>query len=109
MQRFFAGLGQKQTYDLNGVPYEVSSRFVKDRVESKNTIRNRVERILQNPVHLTLLSELVEKIIVHKTEGTGRNRTQRIEICCRFIGYLDISEKSQSPIRQGVEQAFYTA
>ena len=47
MQRFFIGLGQKQTYDLNGVRYEVSSRFVKDKVESKNTIRNRVERILQ--------------------------------------------------------------
>ncbi len=62
----------------------------------------------------SLLSELVEKIIVHETEGTGRNRTQRIEICYRFVGYLDIPEKPQSPIyqehiRQGVEQAFYTA
>ena len=61
-----------------------------------------------------LLSELVEKIIIHETEGTGRNRTQRIEICCRFVGYLDIPEAPQSPIyqehiRQGVEQAFYTA
>lgn len=58
MQRFFIGLGQKQTYNLNGVRYEVSSKFVKDKVESKNTIRNRVERILQNSVHLTLLPEL---------------------------------------------------
>ena len=62
----------------------------------------------------SLLSELVEKIIVHETEGTGRNRTQRIEICYRFVGYLDIPEKPQGPIyqehiRQGVEQAFYTA
>ena len=61
-----------------------------------------------------LLSELVEKIIVHKTQGTGKNRTQRIEICYRFVGYLDIPEAPQSPIyqehiRQGVEQAFYTA
>ena len=61
-----------------------------------------------------LLSELVEKIIVHKTQGTGKNRTQQIEICYRFVGYLDIPETPQSPIyqehiRQGVEQAFYTA
>lgn len=61
-----------------------------------------------------LLSELVEKIIIHETEGTGRNRTQRIEICYRFVGYLDIPEAPQSPIyqehiRRGVEQAFYTA
>ena len=62
----------------------------------------------------SLLSELVEKIIIHETEGTGRNRTQRIEICYRFVGYLDIPEVPQRPIyqehiRQGVEQAFYTA
>ena len=61
-----------------------------------------------------LLSELVEKIIIHETQGTGKNRTQRIEICYRFVGYLDIPETPQSPIyqehiRQGVEQAFYTA
>lgn len=35
MQSFFIGLGQKQTYNLNGVRYEVSSKFVKDKVESK--------------------------------------------------------------------------
>ncbi len=61
-----------------------------------------------------LLSELVEKILVHETQGTGKNRTQRIEICYRFVGYLDIPEVSQRPIyqehiRQGVEQAFFTA
>ena len=71
MQRFFIGLGQKQTYDLNGVRYEVSSRFVKDKVESKNTIRNRVERILQNPVHLTLLPVLrtIDTESVRSTAG----------------------------------------
>lgn len=71
MQRFFIGLGQKQTYDLNGVRYEVSSRFVKDKVESKNTIRNRVERILQDPVHLTLLPGLctIDTESVRSTAG----------------------------------------
>lgn len=71
LQRFFIGLGQKQTYDLNGVHYDVSSRFVKDKIESQNTIRNRVERILQNPVHLTLLSELytIDTESVRSTAG----------------------------------------
>ena len=54
-----------------------------------------------------LLSELVEKIIVHETEGTGRNRTQRIEICYRFIGYLDIPEVSQSPIYMGSTSSLF--
>ena len=38
-----------------------------------------------NTLTAPLLSELVEKIIVHETEGTGKNRTQRIEICYRFV------------------------
>ena len=71
LRRFFIGLGQKQTYDLNGVHYDVSSRFVKDKIESQNTIRNRVERILQNPVHLTLLPELctIDTESVRSTAG----------------------------------------
>ena len=61
-----------------------------------------------------LLSELIEKILIHETQGTGKNRTQRLEICYRFVGYLDIPEVPQRPIyqehiRQGVEQAFFTA
>jgi len=56
----------------------------------------------------------VEKTIVHEIQGTGKNRTQRMEISYRFVGGLDIPELTQGPayqkhIHHGAEQAFYTA
>lgn len=36
-----------------------------------------------------LLRELVDRIDVYETEGTGKNRTQRVTIHYRFVGYVD--------------------
>jgi DNA invertase Pin-like site-specific DNA recombinase len=35
-----------------------------------------------------LLHELIEKIVVHEAEGTGKARTQKIDIYWRFVGLL---------------------
>ena len=37
-----------------------------------------------------LLKELIDKIVVYETQGTGKYRTQRIVIYYRFVGYLEI-------------------
>ena len=34
--------------------------------------------------------ELIDRIEVHEVEGRGKNRTQRIVIYYRFVGYLDL-------------------
>ena len=39
-----------------------------------------------------LLQELIDHIEVHETEGVGKNRTQRIVIYYRFVGYIEIPE-----------------
>lgn len=39
-----------------------------------------------------LLQELIDRIEVHEVEGRGKNRTQRIVIYYRFVGYLDLPE-----------------
>jgi len=54
-----------------------------------------------------LLRELIDHIDVYETEGTGKNRTQRIAIYYRFVGYLDIPitpdcELYKADTRQGV-------
>ena len=36
-----------------------------------------------------LLRELIDHIDVYETEGTGKNRTQRIVIYYRFVGYIE--------------------
>ncbi len=37
-----------------------------------------------------LLWELIDHIGVYETEGAGKNRTQCITICYRFVGYLEV-------------------
>ena len=39
-----------------------------------------------------LLRELIDKIEVFETEGVGKNRTQRIVIYYRFVGYVELPE-----------------
>ena len=58
-----------------------------------------------------LVHELIDHIVIHETQGTGRNRTQQIEICYRFVGFLDVpcpDDHYTEHIRQGVEQQFIT-
>ncbi len=53
-----------------------------------------------------LLNELIDHIDVHETEGVGKNRTQRIVIHYRFVGYIDLpvstEEYFSTDTRQGV-------
>ncbi len=63
--------------------------------------------------HLTapLLRELIDRIEVHETEGTGKHRTQRITIYYKFVGYIDIPECCDFHIaetRQGVAVTYLT-
>ena len=39
-----------------------------------------------------LLQELIDHIDVYETEGTGKNKTQRIVIYYRFVGYIELPE-----------------
>lgn len=61
-----------------------------------------------------LLRELIDRIEVYETEGTGKSRTQRIVIYYRFIGYIEIPDTPvqshyRSDIRQGVEIEYIPA
>ena len=61
----------------------------------------------------TLLRELIDHIDVFETEGTGKNRTQRIVIYSRFVGYVEIPAAPRHPhykadTRQGVAVEYLT-
>ena len=45
----------------------------------------------------TIVNELIEKIVVHQAQGTGKNKTQRLEIHYNFIGILDTPEVACLP------------
>mgnify|MGYP004732750303 FL=1 len=53
-----------------------------------------------------VLSELIDHIDVYETQGTGKNKTQRLVIYYKFVGYLDIDPTQCHPnctadIREG--------
>ena len=54
-----------------------------------------------------VLSGLIDHIGVYETQGTGKNKTQRLVIYYKFVGYLDIDPAPCHPncnadIREGV-------
>ena len=107
---------------------QLSHKYEVERFELKNKIAELNERISsigtmqQNKGHFieavrkfmemdhltsSLLRELIERIDVHEVEGTGKNRTQRIVIHYRFVGYIEIPDSAfksnfKENTRQGV-------
>ena len=75
-----------------------------DREEFIHAIRKFMEmRTLTKQV----LNELIDHIDVYETQGTGKNKTQRLVIYYKFVGYLDIDPTQCHPnytadIREGV-------
>ena len=58
-----------------------------------------------------LLRELIDHIDVYETEGTGKNRTQRIMIHYKFVGVIDIPDSSNNytaDTRKGVAVEYIT-
>ena len=54
-----------------------------------------------------VLNELIDHIDVYETQGTGKNKTQRLVIYYKFVGYLDIDPTQCRPnytadIREGI-------
>ena len=52
-----------------------------------------------------LLTEMIDRIEVHETEGVDKNRTQRVVIYYCFVGYLEILDEQtrfSEDTRQGV-------
>jgi hypothetical protein len=61
-----------------------------------------------------IVNELVEKVVVHQAQGTGKNRTQELEIHYNFVGVLNVPEVEELPnsividTRQGVAVEYIT-
>lgn len=60
-----------------------------------------------------LLRELVDHIDVYETQGVGKNRSQRIAIYYRFVGYIELpdfllTDNIKADTRKGVEVQYIT-
>ena len=82
--------------------------------QNKDTFLSAVRKFMEmETLTAPLLRELIDRIEVHETEGTGRNRTQRIAIHYRFVGYIELPEEKLNPpvkteTRQGVAVQYLT-
>ena len=112
---------------------ELSHKYEKERMDLKAKIadtRHKIEELKNNNSeyekfisairrfmqmdNLTspLLRELIEHIDIFETEGTGKNRTQRIVIYYRFIGYIELPNTTKqthiADTRKGVAVEYIT-
>lgn len=66
-------------------------------------------RKYKDPAEVTdmMFSELVDKIVVYETAGTGKARTQKVDIYFNYVGKVDIAytEQELEEIRAQEEQA----
>ena len=73
---------------------------------NKDMFISAVKRFMEMEVLTApLAKELIDHIDVYEAEGKGKNKTQRIVIYYRFVGYLELPDKDNTIIndtRQGV-------
>ena len=80
----------------------------------RDTFTSAIRRFMRmDRLTAPLLRELIDHIDVFETEGIGKNRTQRIVIYYRFVGYVEIPEVSdrrhiKAETRRGVAVEYLT-
>ena len=71
----------------------------------KRTVQGELHAAEMRTLTNQILRELIDHIDVYEVEGRGKNRTQRMVIYYRFVGYLEIPDEQtrfSEDTRQGV-------
>ena len=100
---------------------ELKSRISKlrEKLDSIDTMQQNKEQFIRTvrrfmemeTLTAPMLRELIDKITVYETEGTGKNRSQRIVIHYKFIGVIELPECEESyktDTRKGVSVEYVT-
>lgn len=81
--------------------------LLKNKEQDKETFVSAIRKFMRmEAITAPLLHELIDHIDVYETEGTGKNKTQRIVIYYRFVGCIELpiqeEELFSNDTRQGV-------
>lgn len=80
--------------------------------QNKENFINAIRRFMEmKKLTAPLLRELIDKITVYETEGVGKNRSQRVMIHYKFVGYIEIPEcgkNYRADTRKGVAVEYVT-
>lgn len=109
-------------YEVERMELKAKIAQLQERLNNLGTMRQNKEQFVcavrkfmeMKQLTAPLLRELIERIDVYETEGTGKNRTQRIVIRYRFVGYIELPETAinsnyKSNPRGGVEIEYIPA
>ena len=95
----------------HGMPEELDE--LNDKKSERVAFVEAIRRFIRmETITAPLLHELVDRIEVYETEGTGKNKTQRIVIYYRFVGNIEIpsdEENLKLDMRQGMAVEYLTA
>lgn len=100
-------------YELEKIELKDKIAEYNERIEKLDNMKQDKENFIQavrkfmqmESLSGPLLRELIDHIDVYHIEGKGKNRTQRIVIHYRFVGYIEIPVEDENYIaetRQGV-------
>ena len=93
--------------ELKGKISELRKRLssTQETTKGKDMFLNAVRSFMEmETLTAPLAKELIDHIDVYESEGKGKNKTQRIVIYYRFVGYLELPDKIPivNDTRQGV-------
>ncbi|MBQ9858288.1 MAG: recombinase family protein [Oscillospiraceae bacterium] len=106
-------------YEVERMELKAKTAKLKERLSSigkmqqnKDHFISAIRRFMEmEKLTAPLLRELIDRITVYETEGVGKNRSQRIMIHYRFIGYIEIPEcrsNYKADTRKGVAVEYIT-
>ena len=79
--------------------------------QSREMFLKAVRKVIEmEALSAPLVRELIDHIDVYETQGKGKNKTQRVVIYYRFVGYIELPTKEEdfykSDTRQGVQVSY---
>ncbi|MBE6990785.1 MAG: DUF4368 domain-containing protein, partial [Ruminococcaceae bacterium] len=113
MEEDYAILSREYAEEREGLKKKVKAhRDRLRRIEQSEGEREQFIRAIRKFMEMRtltnqILRELIDHIDVYEVEGRGKNRTQRMVIYYKFVGYLEIPSRLSAPnykadLRQGV-------
>ena len=105
-ENLMSGLLPERQYRQLMKQYDQEQADLEDRMEQLNDSISQIQeasldidhfieliRQYKEPTEITdfMLRELIDKICVYEAEGTGRNRTQKVEIYFNYVGTVNIA------------------
>ena len=99
-------------YEVERATLKAKIFELREKIANLNTIQYSKEMFLgsirkfleMETLTAPLIHELIDHIDVYETEGTGKNKTQRVVIHYRFVGVIEIAKDDEPCFKEDTRQ-----